>query len=460
MDIVFRGSAGRRRAAMTAVTVGSVVSAFEGTVVTSAMPTIARELGGLGAYGWVFSSFLITSTLTMLVCGKLADGFGRLPVFLGGMALFLAGSALCGASTSFGALVAFRAVQGLGAGALQPMAMTIGADLYKIEERARVQAFSTAVWGVANVVGPLIGGWIVLHASWRWVFLVNVPVGAIAVALLSLSYRDPPRVRRGPIGAGGALLAGSATALASFALAPDGLHSMLGRAAVAAIAAAAVALLVVHQMRGTAPLLAPSAIAEPAVRAGLFSGACLGGILYACSAYVPLWVIARGRGDALTAGATLVPLLAGWALGSGFSVRMVVAHGMRAILVGGFGIALAGAMALSAVVAADEPIGWALASLAVLGVGLGSVAITSVLTPQSVVAWRDRGAVTSAVFASRMLGGSVAVTALGALGAGGHEAARFVGVAALALMGLIASAVFAPQGSRVGRDQALISPAE
>ena len=193
---------------MTAVTVGTVVSAFEGTVVTGAMPTIAKDLGGLRSYPWVFSAFLVTSTLTMLLCGKLADAFGRRPVFLSGMALFLAGSALCGASTSFAALVAFRAVQGLGAGALQPMSMTIGADLYALKERARVQAFSTAVWGLANVLGPVIGGWLVEHASWRWVFLVNVPVGLVAAALLSWSYRDPVRLERRPIGALGAVLAG------------------------------------------------------------------------------------------------------------------------------------------------------------------------------------------------------------------------------------------------------------
>ena len=186
-------SARRRRTIATcAILCGLVVAAFEGTVVTSAMPTIARELGGITAYSWVFSAFLLASTVGVLACGQLADALGRKPVFVFGMVLFLLGSALCGASSSMGSLIAFRVVQGLGAGAIQPIAMTIGADLYTLEERARIQALFTGAWGTANVAGPLIGGFLVLHLSWRWVFLVNLPVGAVG----SLSWSLPTVIRR------------------------------------------------------------------------------------------------------------------------------------------------------------------------------------------------------------------------------------------------------------------------
>ena len=441
---------------MTAVTVGTIVSAFEGTVVTGAMPAVARDLGGLASYGWLFSAFLIPSTFTMLLCGKLADAFGRRPVFTAGMSLFLVGSALCGSATSFGSLIAFRAVQGLGAGALQPMAMTIGADLYKLEERARVQAFSTAVWGLANVAGPVIGGWIVRNASWRWVFLVNVPVGAVAVALLAASYRDPARAGRARVGIGGALLAGMTTALVCLWLSPNGLHGLATRFALTTAAALAVGGFVLHQSRGATPLLAPSALAQPAVRAGLAAGAGVGGILYPCAAYVPLWIVSRGRGDGLAAGASLVPLLAAWAIGSGFSVRILVGRGMRVVMVGGFSIAFVGAVGLSAATASGASAPWVLASLGVLGLGLGGVAISSVIAPQSCVPWQERGAVTSAVFASRMLGGSIAVAALGAIGAGGRDVERFAGLAVLAALGALACANLAPSGGRAeSRDAAL-----
>jgi MFS family permease len=450
MDVALRSAVARRRVAMTAATVGTLVSAFEGTVVTSAMPTIARELGGMGAYAWVFSAFLITSTLAMLVCGKLADAYGRLPVFVGGMALFLFGSVLCGAATSFGALVFFRAIQGLGAGSVQPLSLTIGADLYRLNERARVQAFTTAAWGMANILGPIIGGLIVEHASWRWVFLVNVPVGVVAVGLLLVSYRDPPRTARGPMGAWGALLAGTATALVSFALSPNGLHARTSRIALSLTAVGAVALLVRHQLRTKAPLLPATVVSEPAVRTGLASNAFIGGILYACAAYVPLWITAQGRGNAVTAGVTLVPLLTGWALGSYFSVRVLVEHGMRPVQMGAFALAFAGSVCLAVVVAFGLPTPWAFAAVGLLGFGLGPAASSSVLAPQSCVAWKHRGVVTSAVFAVRMLGGSIAVAALGALGRGGHEGARFVGIAALALGGFVTAGALAPRATLIG----------
>jgi MFS family permease len=371
------------------------------------------------------------------------------------MALFLVGSSLSGAASTFGALVAFRAVQGLGAGALQPMAMTISADLYRLDERAKVQAFSTAVWGLSNVVGPILGGWIVEHASWRWVFFVNVPVGALAVSLLMASYRDPVRERGGSFGMTGATIAGAATTLSCFALAPGGIPS-LARWGVALAAAMAVTGLVRHQLSSAAPLLARSALAHPEVRAGLFAGGCLGAILYSCSAYVPLWIVAHGRGDALTGGATLVALLAGWAVGSGVSVRLLVAHGMRAILLCGFALQVAGAAALTAVAFCAGPTVWALAALSLLGLGMGPVASASILSPQSRVGWADRGALTSALFACRMLGGSVAVAALNAGALGAHDVTRFGAIAILGALGFVLSAAMAPTGERIRADEAAL----
>jgi predicted MFS family arabinose efflux permease len=393
----------RRRMATAAVLAGLVVAAFEGTVVTTAMPTIVRELGGMSAYAWVFSAFLIASTVAVLVSGKLADALGRLPVFVGGMALFLAGSALCGSATSFGALVVFRVIQGLGAGALQPIAMTISADLYTLEERARIQGLFTGAWGAANILGPIIGGWIVLHMSWRWVFFVNVPVGIVSVVLLLASYRDPSR--------------SSPASLRS-------LRSLLPRAA----------------------------MQSPAVRAGLVASLFAGGILAACSAYVPLWMTMQAHGDALDAGMALLPLLTGWALGSSFGVRVLVARGMRASVGGGFTIGLAGALGLAFAASQGLPTVYAMASLGLLGLGLGPAASTSLVGPQSCVSWSHRGAVTSAVYAARMFGGSVVVAALGLMGGSPHESAvaRFAGVAMLALGGMLAAAWLAPRVLRLG----------
>jgi predicted MFS family arabinose efflux permease len=406
MQLDSSGGRTRRRIATGAVLAGQVVAAFEGTVVTSAMPTIVRDLGGLAAYGWVFSTFLVASTVAVLVCGKLADTFGRLPVFAGGMGIFLLGSSLCGAATSFGALVAFRAVQGLGAGALMPIAMTISADLYTLEERARVQALLTSTWGAASLVGPLLGGWIVLHASWRWVFLVNLPAGALAVALLAASYRDPPGRRRA---------------------------------------------------RG--PLFSVP-LAAPAVRSGLAGSGFAGAIIYAATAYVPLWVARQAGGDALHAGAALLPFLVGWAFGSSFGVRVLVARGMRVSVGGSFAVALAGSVAFALSTSGRAP-GWlAMPALAVLGAGIGPAASTSLLGPQTAVPWSQRGSVTSAVYAVRMLCGSLAVAFLGSVDSAGAGSSRFAVVAILALGGLATAALTAPRAIHAHDGDPVSSPAE
>jgi predicted MFS family arabinose efflux permease len=393
-----RADLARRRVATGAVLAGLVVAAFEGTVVTPAMPTIVAELGGMSAYAWVFSAFLVASTVSVLASGKLADAFGRRPVFVGGMALFLLGSVLCGSAGSFGALVVFRVVQGLGAGALQPIAMTISADIYTLEERARIQGVFTGAWGAANVLGPVIGGWLVLHASWRWVFLVNVPVGVLSAFLLLSSYRDPPRD-------------------------------------------------VSSSMRALARPFPREALRPRAVPAGLVASLFVGGILAACSAYVPLWITTQPGGDALSAGAALVPMLVGWAIGSSFGVRVLVARGMRASVGGGFTLALVGAVGLVLAVGQRAPTAYALLALGLLGLGLGPAASTSLVGPQSCVAWEHRGAVTSAVYAARLLGGSIVVAALGPLGTTPHAASleRFGAIAALALTGAVAASRLSPR---------------
>jgi MFS family permease len=402
---VMRGQS-NRKVATAAVLLGLVISAFEGTVVTTAMPTITSALGGARLYAWVFTAFLLASTLGVMLVGKLGDHVGRKPVFLGGIALFLVGSSLCGLATSVPALIAFRVVQGLGAGAIQPTTMTIAADLYTLKERAVVQSVFTGVWGLANVLGPVIGGWIVGHASWRWVFLVNVPVSVVAGALLAVSYRDPER-KPGHVELWGPLLAGGSVALLLLALEPE-----TGLRIPFAVAGLLLGGLLFRQQRASAePLLPLGYLRDRTVQAGLLGGAVAGALLYATTAYLPLWMTAQGY-SALLAGLALVPMLAGWAVGSVFGVRLMIRGGMRASVGGGFALSAVGAALLALMAYEHAHIGWAFAALALLGVGLGPAASTSIIGPQSVVPWRARSVVTSAVYSTRMLGGAVAIALL------------------------------------------------
>ena len=171
----------RRRAAVTAgLMLGMFLAALEATVVSTAMPTVVASLGGIDHYSWVFSAYLLTSTASVPLWGRLSDLYGRRGVYLAAIALFLAGSMLAGLSQSMLQLVVFRLLQGLGAGGLIPLALTIIGEIYTLAERTRMQAVFSSLWGVSSIAGPLIGGIITDAASWRWVFYVNLPIGLVA----------------------------------------------------------------------------------------------------------------------------------------------------------------------------------------------------------------------------------------------------------------------------------------
>ncbi|MBJ6765450.1 MFS transporter [Myxococcaceae bacterium JPH2] len=427
-----------RRVATGAVLLALVVSAFEGTVVTSAMPTITRELGGPQLYSWVFSAFLFASTVGVLVSGKLADRLGRKPVFFFGMGLFLGGSALCGLATSMPALIAFRVMQGLGAGALQPTTLTISADLYTLRERAAIQGLFTGAWGGANALGPLIGGWLVMHASWRWVFLVNLPVGLLAATLLHLSYRDPPRRVGEPLDRWGPLLAGASAALLLFALEPGGMGTRL----FCALGAVLVGVTFARQQRAVSmPLLPRELATDRTVLSGVAGGLFAGALLYTMSAWVPLWMTEQGGHTPLGAGLALVPMLVGWSVGSTFGVKVLVRGGMRASVGLSFVVAALGAGLLSLAAARGWGVVATFACLTIVGLGLGPAASTSLLGPQSRAPWHHRGIITSTLYAMRLLGGSLAVAAMSL--ARGHFALQFAiasGLTATAALGLALAA--------------------
>ena len=183
----------RRRAITAGLLLGMGLGAMEATVVSTAMPTVIATLGGLAHYSWVFSAYLLTSTASVPIWGRFSDLYGRRRMYLTGIAIFLLGSMLSGAATSMTALIVSRTIQGLGAGAIIPLSMTIVGELYTLAERARTQALFSGVWGVASIAGPLAGGFITDTLSWRWVFYLNLPFGLLAGAVILLSY---PHTRR------------------------------------------------------------------------------------------------------------------------------------------------------------------------------------------------------------------------------------------------------------------------
>src|SRR5215471_7499472 len=173
-----------------ALMLGMSLAALDTTIVGTALPSIVGKLGGITLYSWVFSAYLLTSTSTVAIYGKLADLYGRKPLFLFGTAVFLIGSIACGAAQSMEQLVLFRAIQGLGAGAVLPIVLTIIGDIFVLEERARVQGLFSGVWATSSIVGPALGGLIVDHLSWRWVFYINIPFGLLSAFLLIIAFKE------------------------------------------------------------------------------------------------------------------------------------------------------------------------------------------------------------------------------------------------------------------------------
>ena len=262
------GFRSERGPVLIGVMLSTALVAIDATVIATAVPSVVADLGGFAQFPWLFSVYLLAQAVTVPVYGKLADVFGRKPVMLFGIALFLLGSVLCGLAWGMGALIAFRAVQGLGAGAVQPMSMTIVGDLYSLEERAKVQGYIASVWGISSVVGPTLGGVFSEYVSWRWIFFVNIPLCLVAAATIGLRFTERIDRRRPQIDYAGAAVLTVALTLLVLGLLEGGQAWAWGSPQGIAVLAGGAVLLgvfVAHRAAGGRPRRpAPAAPPAPA----------------------------------------------------------------------------------------------------------------------------------------------------------------------------------------------------
>jgi EmrB/QacA subfamily drug resistance transporter len=395
---------------VVAILLSMFVAAMEGTVVATAMPTIVSELHGLPLYGWVSAVYMLATTVTIPLWGKLADLHGRKPSMLAGLAIFALGSIACGACSSMAALIAFRGLQGIGAGALQPIALTMVGDLFSIEERAKMQGVFGAVWGSSAMLGPLLGGFLVHHFSWPWIFYINVPVSLLAAALLAAFYHDPPasdRQRTLDL-VGAALLTLGVLALLA------GVSGYSARFTLP-LALVLLALFCWSERKASEPILPFDLFTIPAIRAAGICNVLMGAVMMGALMYTPLYVQSVLHTTPTGAGASVAPMLVGWPLASTLSGRLLPRVGYRMLVRVGLTLTAISTLALWWVCSHGVTLIALQVAMFAFGTGMGLANTALVIAVQESVGFQRRGVATAASMFFRMIGGTVAVGALGVL---------------------------------------------
>jgi MFS family permease len=405
----------RRPLVLAAVMAANFMIAIEATIVSTAMPQIVGQLGGLPLYSWVFSAFLLTQTATTVVFGKLSDRVGRKMVMLVGIAVFLLGSTLSGFAWSMPSLIAFRLLQGVGAGAVQPTAMTIVGDLYSAHERAKVQGWLASVWALSAILGPLAGGLIIQHFSWAWIFWMNLPIGAFAVAGF-WAYLHEERARGGGridhlsaaifMVAIGAVMA-DMTAFSTSGRLEIGLATL--------VAAVAVTLFVIQERRSREPMISLKVWGRRPIAAANAASLLSGMVMIGLTTFLPMFVQGAMQQSPVTAGFALSAMVLGWPVAATLGVRVGFKRfGLRPVLrVGGVMVA-AGALVFVVLDRDTPPLVAGLGSL-VVGFGMGLLSSASIILIQEIVEWAERGIVTASYLFARSLGSTFGATVFGAV---------------------------------------------
>jgi EmrB/QacA subfamily drug resistance transporter len=408
---------------------GMLLASLDGTIVSTAMPTIVGDLGGLDHLAWVFTSYLLASTVSTPIYGKLGDLYGRKRLFQVAIVVFLVGSALCGVATGMGQLIAFRFLQGIGAGGLIVVAQAIIADVVSPRERGRYQGYLGAMFGASSVAGPLLGGFFTDHLSWRWVFYVNIPIGIAALIVTSAVLPTRPRDRAVRIDlAGSALLTGAITA---FVLVTTwgGNEYAWGSPTIVGLGVAAVVMLgafLVVEQRVAEPVLPLRLFRDRTFTIATSTMFVVGVAMFATVSFLPLFLQIVGGESATDSGLLLVPLMAGL-LGASIVAGQVITRTGRYRLfpIAGMALVALGIFLLSTM---GPDVGRLAAStyMFVLGVGFGCVMQVMVLAAQNTAAGSDLGVATSSVNFFRSVGGSIGVAVFGALFTNrlAHELAR------------------------------------
>ena len=396
---------------LAALIMAMFMAAIEATIVATALPTIAAKLGGLALYSWVFSAFLLMQAVSIPIYGKLSDLFGRKHVFIVGILIFLVGSALCGMAWSMPALVAFRFIQGIGAGAVQPLATTLIGDLYTLEERGRVQGYLSSVWGISAIIGPLAGALIVQHANWAWVFWANLPFGVATIALVSLYLHEEVEPRKPYVDYAGAGLILVGLVALMLALTQGGHWGIAAVLFLLALAAVAMWLFVRQERRAPDPIMHLELWENHLIALANAATLCAGIAMIGVISFLPPFVQDVLGESALVAGITVCAMSVGWPLASVTTGHLLLRVGTRQLARIGGSAVFTGSLIIA--LAADRgPVFAGLGSF-IIGAGLGVLNTTFIVSIQTSVGWSQRGVATASNMLMRILGNTLGAAVFG-----------------------------------------------
>jgi EmrB/QacA subfamily drug resistance transporter len=405
----------RRWPVLAACMMATFMAAVESSIVATAMPTIVADLGGFNLFAWVFAVYLLTQAVSIPVYGRLADSYGRKKVFYFGAGLFLVGSTLCGFAGGMVSLILFRALQGFGAGGVQPIAITILGDIYPPTERAHVQGLTSSVFGVAAVLGPLLGAFLVEQVSWQLVFWVNLPIGAAAIAMIATFLTEPAELHPRRIDYLGSLLLMVAITALMLMLVQGGSLSHTMLVIVGAIVLATLLGLALHESSTPEPMLPLDLWRHHRIIAiGSFGGAVISAVMTGVSAFLPTYVQGAMGRSALTGGLVLGAMSVTWAVASFYGGRLMVRTTYRLTAVLGTLALIAGSAVLIALTP-ERGVVWASSGSLLIGVGMGLCNTTFIVSIQAAVPWHQRGAATSSCLFLRFVGQALGAASFGAV---------------------------------------------
>jgi MFS family permease len=407
-------TASNRPMVILAVMSSMAMVAIEATIVATAMPQIASQLGGLSLYSWVFASFLLAQTAMTVVFGKLSDIYGRKPVMFVGIAIFLVGSVAAGFAWSMPAMIAFRLIQGIGAGAIQPVAITIVGDLYPVQERGKVQGYLASVWAVSAVVGPMLGALIVARLSWSWIFWMNVPIGLMGAALFWLYLHEAPVARRASIDLLGALLFTIGIASLMICLTEIGLGHHGWASMWAAVFLVTAFLFVLQERRADDPMVSFKLWSRRIIATVNGAGVLVGMALIGITSFLPMYVQVVLNRSPVAAGLALTMVMLGWPIGATLASRSFMRLGIwRLVLIGSI-LVPCGAAVFALLHADGTPAAAGIGSF-LMGLGMGLLSLSSLILIQESVDMSQRGSATASNIFSRNLGSALGATFFGAV---------------------------------------------